>query len=65
LEIAWESLALGPVPVLLSALAAPDLHFEAAQMLRSTSHAVVAFTWRKTPVRVLLNPFNHLPDGET
>ena len=32
-------------------------------MLRSTLHAVVAFNWRHIPVRVLLNPFNHLPDA--
>jgi hypothetical protein len=56
-------LALGPMRLLLSALDAPDLHFEAPATLRSTSHPVVAFTWRKTPVRVLLNPFNHLPDA--
>jgi hypothetical protein len=24
---------------------------------------VVAFTWQKVPVRVLLNAFNHLPDA--
>jgi hypothetical protein len=63
LDTAGESLSAGPVPLLLSAIGAPDLHFEAPQMLRSTSHAVVAFTLRKTPVRVLLNPFNHLPDA--
>jgi hypothetical protein len=63
LDAAWETLALGPVPLLLNALDAPDLHFEAPETLRSTSHAVVGFTWHKTPVRVLLNPFNHLPDA--
>ena len=63
LDAAAQMLALGPVRLLLSALDAPDLHFEAPATLRSTSHSVVAFTWRKTPVRVLLNPFNHLPDA--
>src|SRR5580698_469647 len=63
LDAAAQMLALGPVRLLLSALDAPDLHFEAPATLRSTSHPVVAFTWRKTPVRVLLNPFNHLPDA--
>ncbi len=58
-----EALALGPARVLLTAAAATDLHYEAPENLRSTSHAVVAFSWRHVPVRVLLNPFNHLPDA--
>jgi hypothetical protein len=63
LEHSREALALGPARVLLTAADASDLHFETPEMLRSTSHAVVAFTWRHIPVRVLLNPFNHLPDA--
>jgi hypothetical protein len=63
LDAARQVLALGPARVLLTAAAASDLHFEAPQILRSTSHAVVAFSWRHIPVRVLLNPFNHLPDA--
>jgi hypothetical protein len=63
LDAAREELALGPSRVLLTAAAASDLHFEAPQILRSTPHAVVAFNWRHIPVRVLLNPFNHLPDA--
>jgi len=63
LDSAREMLALGPARLLLTASDAPDLHFDAPETLRSTSHAVVAFTWQKVPVRVLLNPFNHLPDA--
>jgi hypothetical protein len=63
LQAAREAMALGPARVLMTAADAPDLHFEAPQVVRSTSHAVVAFTWRHIPVRVLLNPFNHLPDA--
>jgi hypothetical protein len=63
LDAAWQMLALGPARVLLTASNAPDLHFDKPVTLRSTSHAVVAFIWRKVPVRVLLNPFNHLPDA--
>lgn len=63
LEAARETLALGPARLLLTAYDAADLHFELLETLRSTSHAVVAFTWQKIPVRVLLNPFNHLPDA--
>ena len=63
LEAAREWLALSPLRALLTALDAPDLHFESPETLRSTSHAVVAFTWKHVPVRLALNPFNHLPDA--
>jgi hypothetical protein len=63
LEAARQVLALGPARVLMTAADSPDLHFEAPQTVRSTAHAVIAFTWRHIPVRVLLNPFNHLPDA--
>lgn len=63
LDSAHQALALGPERLLLTASSAPDLHFESAEMLRSTPHAVVAFKWSGIPVRVLLNALNHLPDG--
>lgn len=63
LDAARQMLALGPARILLTAADAPDLHFEAPATLRSTLHAVVAFTWQKIAVRVLLNSFNHLPDA--
>jgi len=63
LDASREALALGPARVLLTAADASDLHFEPPETLRTTSHAVVAFSWRHIPVRVLLNPFNHLPDA--
>jgi hypothetical protein len=39
------------------------LHYEASQVLRSTPHTVLAFTWNGVPVRLLVNRFNHLPDA--
>ena len=60
---ARQALALGPLRLLMSAADAKDLHYEAAQTLRSTQHTVVAFTWNAVPVRVLLNAYNHLPDA--
>ena len=63
LDASRQALALGPARLLLTAAGASDLHYEAPQLIRSTSHAVVAFTWRHIPVRILLNPFNHLPDA--
>ena len=63
LDAAREELALGPARLLLTAADAADLHYETPEILRSTLHTVVAFSWRRIPVRVLLNPFNHLPDA--
>jgi len=63
IEAARETLALGPEKILLTAAAAPDLHYAPAETLRTTPHTVLAFTWNGIPVRVLLNRFNHLPDA--
>lgn len=63
LDAARQILNLGPERLLLNASEAADLHFQAPEMVRSTAHAVVGFTWQNVPVRVLLNPFNHLPDA--
>jgi hypothetical protein len=63
IETLRETLALGPARLMLTALQATDLHFEKAEMLRSTPHTVLAFTWGKVPVRILVNNFNHLPDA--
>ena len=63
IDSAREMLALWPERLLLTASEATDLHFEASEFLRSTQHVVLGFTWQRTPVRLLLNPFNHLPDA--
>lgn len=63
LEAARDSWALDPLRLLLTADAAPDLHFESPEVLRSTVHAVLAFRWNGLPIRVLLNAHNHLPDA--
>lgn len=63
IETARFVLALGPMRLLLTALSAADLHFDTAQRVRSTLHPVLSFTWQGRPVRVLINPFNHLPDA--
>ena len=64
-DLDWvrQGLALGPGRLLLTALGASDLHFDAPETIRSTVHASVAFTWQGMPVRILINPFNHLPDA--
>jgi hypothetical protein len=58
-----DTLALGPERLLLNAAAAADLHYLPARWLRATPHTVVEFTWQGSPVRVLLNAYNHLPDA--
>lgn len=63
IESAKQALALGPGRLLLTAAAAPDLHFAPSEILRSTPHSVVAFTWQHIPVQILLNASNHLPDA--
>ncbi|MGH8145051.1 MAG: hypothetical protein ACREPY_01850 [Rhodanobacteraceae bacterium] len=63
IDRAREILALGPVRLLLTAEAAPHLHYMADETLRATPHTVVAFRWNGIPVKVLLNGFNHLPDA--
>jgi hypothetical protein len=63
LDAARYALALGPLRLLLTADTAFDLHYDSPASVRSTSHTVVSFTWQKVPVRILLNPFNHLPDA--
>jgi hypothetical protein len=63
IEAARSALALGPMRLLLTALGAADLHFESAQRLRATLHPVLAFNWQGRPVRVMINPFNYLPDA--
>jgi hypothetical protein len=62
-ESARYSLALSPTRLLFTALKASDLHFEEPQRLRGTLHPVLGFTWQGRPIRVMINPFNHLPDA--
>jgi hypothetical protein len=63
LDSTTDALALGPERLLLTALSSPTLHFAPPQWLRSTPHSVVEFDWHGSPVRILLNASNHLPDA--
>ena len=63
IESADDALTFNLARLLLAAFAASDLHFESPRALRSTPHAVLAFTVRGIPTRILLNSFNHLPDA--
>ncbi|WP_266158436.1 MBL fold metallo-hydrolase [Dyella silvatica] len=63
LDSVSDALSLSPERLLLTAAAAPDLHYEATVMLRSTPHAALAFQWHGLSVRILLKAYNHLPDA--
>ena len=63
LDASRQTFALGPERILLTASGAADLHYLPAEVVRSTPHTVLAFTWNNVPVRILLNQFNHLPDA--
>ncbi|GLQ91396.1 hypothetical protein [Dyella acidisoli] len=62
-DTARDVLNLEPERLLLNAAAAGDLHYAPSQWLRATPHSVVEFSWQGTPIRVLLNASNHLPDA--
>jgi hypothetical protein len=62
-EDARLELALGPGRLLQTADHAVDLHFGAPEKLRSTLHSSLAFRWNGASIKVLVNPFNHLPDA--
>jgi len=64
-QLDWvrEVFGLGPAFLIATAEQASDLHFAASELVRSTPHTVLAFTWNQVPVRILINRFNHLPDA--
>ena len=62
LQDAEEDFAFGPIGLLHTAIAAPDLHAEADVLFHGFKHHVVAFTWQKYPVRVYLNTNTNLPE---
>ena len=60
-QIAHERIALSPAHLLLTALDAPDLHFEQSTTLQSTPQSVLAFTLDGAAVHIYLNAYTHLP----
>jgi hypothetical protein len=56
-----EREALSPERLLLTALAASDLHEEPDEVLQSLPQKVIAFSFDDAPVRIYLNPYTHLP----
>lgn len=62
LDEAEDDFAFGPVELLQTALAAPDLHTQPDAQLHGFTHHVVAFTWKGYPVKVYLNGYTALPE---
>ena len=58
---ARETLALSPERILLTAAAAADVTLEAPTTIQSLRNDVIRFTLDGAPVRLLLNPYTHLP----
>ncbi|MDQ3744727.1 MAG: MBL fold metallo-hydrolase, partial [Acidobacteriota bacterium] len=58
---AEEALAFSPNRLVLTALASADARLEPEVMLHGFPQHVVAFTWKKVPVRIFLNPNTNLP----
>lgn len=62
LRVAEEDFAFGPIGLLQTALAAPDLHAEPDVLFHGFGHHVVAFTWKGYPVQVYFNGYTALPE---
>jgi hypothetical protein len=60
-EDAQEDLQLGPERILLTALAAPDLHPDGDRVMQSVPQHIVSFTWQGSPVHIFLNAYTSLP----
>lgn len=60
-ELAEESLALGPERALLTALAAPDLVVAPQVMLNGYRVDRLRFRWNGAPVSLYLQPQSHMP----
>lgn len=63
LQSAEYQLALDPVQLLLAAAASPDLHAEADRPFHGFTHHVVSWTWKGTPLHLLLNGYTGLPEA--
>jgi hypothetical protein len=63
LEKIRRELELGPLSLLLTAAAAPDLHLEPPETIRAAVDDVVGFTWRGVATRIAIHPVTHLPDA--
>jgi hypothetical protein len=57
------ALTLNPLRLLLAAAADPNLKLGEAELLRGSMHPALVFTFDGRPAKILVNPFNHLPDA--
>src|SRR5262249_45842149 len=56
-----DVMALDPERVLLTARAAADLRVQPDETHQRIKQHIVAFTYNKQPLRLILNPWTHLP----
>ena len=63
IDSARFALTLNPLKLLLAAAADPNLKLGEPELLRQTLHPVLVFTYDGRPAKILVNPFNHLPDA--
>jgi hypothetical protein len=54
---------LGPARLLLTAMVDSGLHVAESEFVRGVPHTVLEFGYEGRPVKILINPFNHLPDA--
>nr|HEV7954814.1 hypothetical protein [Candidatus Acidoferrales bacterium] len=55
-----ETLALDPLQVLLTALAAPDLRVGPDAQVHGFTQRVIEFTWKDEPVRIYLSSYSYM-----
>jgi hypothetical protein len=63
IDSARFALTLNPLRLLLTAAADPNLKLGEPELLRGSLHPTLVFTYDGRPAKILVNPFNHLPDA--
>jgi hypothetical protein len=63
IDSARFAITLNPLKLLLAAAADPNLKLGEPELLRQTLHPALVFTYEGRPAKILINPFNHLPDA--
>jgi hypothetical protein len=62
-DSARYALLLGPMRLLLTASVDSGLHIVESEFLRGVPHTVIEFGYEGRPIKIFINPYNHLPDA--
>jgi hypothetical protein len=62
-DSARYAILLGPMRLLLTASVDSGLHMGQPEILRGVLHPVIEFGYEGRIIKILINPFNHLPDA--